>query len=150
MDRAGGKDEGEKGAPRTAFAAGRCLLKARPQLPDVEYVFPSSRRGPLSDMALTQLMRRHGFEAVLHGFRSTFRGWADEMTGHPCDAIELCLAHAIDTKTEAAYRRGDILEKRAVIIQECAKLYRDILSIHPLLHQYIYLKALFTLILKYG
>ncbi len=96
------------------------LLKAQPRLPDVEYVFPSNRRGPLSDMALTQLMRRHDFEAVPHGFRSTFRDWAGEMTGHPRDAIELCLAHAIDTKTEAAYRRGDMLEKRTVIMQEWA------------------------------
>ncbi|MDT0137248.1 phage integrase central domain-containing protein [Acidovorax sp. PRC11] len=96
------------------------LLKAQPRLPDVDYVFPSNRRGPLSDMALTQLMRRHDFEAVPHGFRSTFRDWAGEMTGHPRDAIELCLAHAIDTKTEAAYRRGDMLEKRTVIMQEWA------------------------------
>jgi integrase len=96
------------------------LLKAQPRLPDVDYVFPSNRRGPLSDMALTQLMRRHDFEAVPHGFRSTFRDWAGEMTAHPRDAIELCLAHAIDTKTEAAYRRGDMLEKRTVIMQEWA------------------------------
>lgn len=96
------------------------LLRAQPRLPMVEHVFPSTRKGPLSDMALTVLMRRHGLDAVPHGFRSTFRDWAGETTHHPRDAVELCLAHTIDTKTEAAYRRGDMLEKRAVIMQEWA------------------------------
>lgn len=94
------------------------LLKAQPKLRDVEHVFPSNRKGPLSDMALTAVMRRHKLDAVPHGFRSTFRDWAGEMTHHPRDAVELCLAHTIDTKTEAAYRRGDMLEKRAAIMQE--------------------------------
>ncbi|QMV74990.1 integrase arm-type DNA-binding domain-containing protein [Comamonas piscis] len=85
-----------------------------------DYVFKSNRAGMLSDMALTALMRRHYPSAVPHGFRSTFRDWAGECTHHPRDAIELCLAHSIDTKTEAAYRRGDMLEKRTVIMQEWA------------------------------
>lgn len=96
------------------------LLRAQSRDPLVEYVFPSQRKGPLSDMALTALMRRHALDAVPHGFRSTFRDWAGEMTHHPRDAVELCLAHAIDTKVEAAYRRGDMLEKRATIMQEWA------------------------------
>jgi integrase len=86
----------------------------------VEHVFPSNRKGPLSDMAFTALMRRHKLGAVPHGFRSSFRDWAGEMTHHPRDAVELCLAHSIDTKTEAAYRRGDMLDKRSVIMQEWA------------------------------
>ena len=86
----------------------------------VEHVFPSNRKGALSDMAFTALMRRHKLAAVPHGFRSTFRDWAGETTHHPRDAVELCLAHTIDTKTEAAYRRGDMLEKRAAIMQEWA------------------------------
>lgn len=96
------------------------LLRQPPRLPLVDHVFPSNRKGPLSDMALTVLMRRHEMGAVPHGFRSTFRDWAGEMTHHPRDAVELCLAHAIDTKTEAAYRRGDMLEKRMAIMQEWA------------------------------
>lgn len=96
------------------------LLKVQPQHELGEYVFPSNRMGPLSDMAFTTLMRRHQLNAVPHGFRSTFRDWAGEMTHHPRDAVELCLAHTIDTKTEAAYRRGDMLEKRAAIMQEWA------------------------------
>lgn len=85
-----------------------------------DYVFPSNRLGPLSNMAFTTLMRRHNIDAVPHGFRSTFRDWAGDTTHHPRDAVELCLAHSIDTKTEAAYRRGDMLEKRATIMQEWA------------------------------
>lgn len=96
------------------------LLKAQPRSVLVEHVFPSNREGALSDMALTALMRRHELGAVPHGFRSTFRDWAGEKTHHPRDAVELCLAHTIDTKTEAAYRRADMLEKRAVIMQEWA------------------------------
>ncbi|WP_313073232.1 phage integrase central domain-containing protein [Melaminivora sp.] len=96
------------------------LLRSLPREAHVEHVFPSTRKGPLSDMALTTLMRRHKLGAVPHGFRSTFRDWAGEMTHHPRDAVELCLAHTIDTKTEAAYRRGDMLDKRAVIMQEWA------------------------------
>jgi integrase len=96
------------------------LLKGQTRVEHVEHVFPSNRKGPLSDMALTAVMRRHKLGAVPHGFRSTFRDWAGEMTHHQRDAVELCLAHSIDTKTEAAYRRADMLEKRAVIMQEWA------------------------------
>lgn len=96
------------------------LLKGQTRVEHVEHVFPSNRKGPLSDMALTAVMRRHKLGAVPHGFRSTFRDWAGEMTHHPRDAVELCLAHTIDTKTEAAYRRADMLEKRTVIMQEWA------------------------------
>jgi integrase len=96
------------------------LLRAQPRLSSVEHVFPSNRKGPLSDMALTALMRRHELAAVPHGFRSTFRDWAGEMTHHARDAVELCLAHAIDTRTEAAYRRGDMLEKRGAVMNDWA------------------------------
>ncbi len=95
------------------------LNQLRPGEPD-DLVFVSNRGGMLSDMSLTAVMRRHYPDAVPHGFRSTFRDWAGECTHHPRDAIELCLAHAIDTKTEAAYRRGDMLEKRVAIMQEWA------------------------------
>ena len=96
------------------------MLRAQPRNQLVSHVFPSNRAGALSDMALTTLMRRHKLEAVPHGFRSTFRDWAGETTHHPRDAVELCLAHSIDTKTEAAYRRGDMMEKRVAIMQEWA------------------------------
>ena len=96
------------------------MLQGQKRGDDDDYVFLSNRGGMLSDMALTACMRRHYDSAVPHGFRSTFRDWAGETTRHARDAVELCLAHAVDTKTEAAYRRGDMLEKRAVIMQEWA------------------------------
>lgn len=102
-----------------AMALLRVQEAAREEL--VEYVFPSNRKGPLSDMAFTALMRQYKLNAVPHGFRSTFWDWAGELTHHPRDAIELCLAHTIDTKTEAAYRRADMLDKREAIMEEWRK-----------------------------
>ncbi len=82
-----------------------------------DLVFPSpSKGGPLSDMALSKLMRDLGFTATPHGFRSTFRDWAAEQTGFPGDVVEKALAHTIRDKVEAAYRRGDLLEKRRALM----------------------------------
>lgn len=75
-------------------------------------VFCNSRGGPLSDMSLTAVMRRMKVEAVPHGFRSSFRDWVGEHTQYPSDLAEMALAHVLPNKTEAAYRRGDALEKR--------------------------------------
>ena len=55
-----------------------------------------------------------------HGFRSTFRDWAGETTGHPRDVVEAALAHVIAGKTEAAYARGDLFAKRAVLMEDWA------------------------------
>jgi integrase len=63
-------------------------------------------------MALTMLLRRLKVEATAHGFRSTFRDWASEETDFPSEVAEMALAHAIESKVEAAYRRGKLLEKR--------------------------------------
>ena len=74
---------------------------------------------PLSNMALLMLLRRMGHgELTAHGFRSTFRDWASETTNHPRDVVEMALAHAIADKTEAAYRRGDLFEKRRRLMVE--------------------------------
>ena len=96
------------------------LLKALPQIVDTPYVFPAPRGGMLSDMTLVAVMRRMGVEAVPHGFRSTFRDWASERTNHPRDVAEMALAHAIGDKVEAAYRRGDLFEKRRRMMSEWA------------------------------
>ena len=71
---------------------------------------------PLSNMALLELMRgmKPGF--VPHGFRSTFRDWAAETTTFPSEVVEMALAHAIGSKVEAAYRRGDLFEKRRALM----------------------------------
>lgn len=88
------------------------LLEALPRFTDTNLVFPSPRGKMMSDMTLTALMRRLGAEAVPHGFRSTFRDWAAERTAYPGDMAEMALAHTIPDKVEAAYRRGDMFEKR--------------------------------------
>ena len=77
-------------------------------------VFPGGRHGrPLSEMALLMLLRRMGFgDVTAHGFRSTFRDWAAERTSFPREVAEMALAHAIPDAVEAAYRRGDLFEKR--------------------------------------
>lgn len=81
---------------------------------DDEFVFPGGRPGqPLSNMAMLKLLERMGRDDLtVHGFRSTFRDWASEHTNFPSEVIEMALAHTIDSKTEAAHRRGDLFEKR--------------------------------------
>ncbi|MFG1298869.1 integrase arm-type DNA-binding domain-containing protein [Xanthobacter sp. V3C-3] len=78
-----------------------------------DFVFPGQRKGaPLSDMSLTALLRRLKVDATVHGFRSSFRDWAGDHTTFPREVAEAALAHAVGDATEAAYRRGDALEKR--------------------------------------
>jgi integrase len=88
------------------------LLKGLPRIDGTDLVFSAPRGGQLSDMTLTAVMRRMKVDAVPHGFRSTFRDWAAERTNYPRDVAEMAMAHAIGDKVEAAYRRGDLFEKR--------------------------------------
>lgn len=97
------------------------LLKALPRLADSNLVFPAPRGGTMSDMTLLAVMRRMNVDAVPHGFRSTFRDWAAERTNYPRDVAEMALAHTIGDKVEAAYRRGDLFEKRARLMADWAK-----------------------------
>lgn len=91
-----------------------------------EFVFPSSyqpksgnaKGAPLSDMTLAAVLRRMDVPAVPHGFRSSFRDWCAEQTDYPNEVAEMALAHSINSKVEAAYRRGDLLEKRRQLIQD--------------------------------
>lgn len=96
------------------------LLQGLPRLADTELVFPAARGGQLSDMTLTAVMRRMEVDAVPHGFRSTFRDWASERTSYPHEVAEMALAHAIGNKVEAAYRRGDLLDKRRRMMADWA------------------------------
>lgn len=87
------------------------------------YVFPGAKDGsPLSNMAmLVLLQRRMGHEGLtVHGFRSTFRTWAAERTTFPREVAEAALAHVLEDKTEAAYQRGDLFEKRRKLMQSWA------------------------------
>lgn len=79
-----------------------------------DYVFPGARRArPLSNMAMLMVMRRMGRgDLTVHGFRSSFRDWAAERTGFAAEVAEMALAHTVGDKVEAAYRRGDLFQKR--------------------------------------
>jgi integrase len=96
------------------------LLEEMPRFEKVDLVFPGSKDQPLSDMTLSAVMRRMKVNAVPHGFRSTFRDWASERTNFPRDMAEMALAHVIESKVEAAYRRGDMLAKRLKMMQAWA------------------------------
>lgn len=97
------------------------LLQALPTFEDVDLVFPGRNGGVLSDMSLTQTMRRMGLSAVPHGFRSTFSDWCAERTATPAEVREMALAHAIGDQTEAAYRRGDLFDKRRALMDQWAE-----------------------------
>lgn len=97
------------------------LLEALPRVAGNDLVFPSPRGLVLSDMTLTAVMRRMERKEVPHGFRSTFRDWAAERTNYPREVAEMALAHTIGNAVEAAYRRGDLFEKRARMMAEWAK-----------------------------
>jgi integrase len=87
-----------------------------------DFVFPGARGGkPLSGAAMTRELRRMKADDItVHGFRSTFRDWASETTSFPHEVCEQALAHAIGNKTEAAYRRGDLFEKRRKLMEAWA------------------------------
>lgn len=97
------------------------LLIALPRFEGTDLVFPGqSGVKPLSDMSLTLVMRRMKLTAVPHGFRSSFTDWCAERTGYPSEVREMALAHAIGNNTEAAYRRGDLFDKRRNLMSEWA------------------------------
>ena len=94
------------------------LLKALPQ--SNEYIFPAPLGRQLSDMSLSAVTRRMKVDAVPHGFRSTFRDWCAERTHYSNEVAEMALAHTIPNAVERAYRRGDLLVKRARLMDEWA------------------------------
>lgn len=108
----------EHRVPLTPIAVG--LLTALPRMAGTDFLFPAPRGGVLSDMTLSAVVRRMKVAAVPHGFRSTFRDWASECTNYPRDVAEMALAHAIGDKVEAAYRRGDLFEKRRRLMADWA------------------------------
>jgi len=96
------------------------VLNALPHDDRTTLVFASSRGGMLSDMSLTAMLRRMKVDAVPHGFRSSFRDWCAERTNYPREVAEMALAHAIGDKVEAAYRRGDLFDKRRRLMKDWA------------------------------
>jgi integrase len=87
-----------------------------------DFIFIGPQRGSgLSNMAMTAVLRRmQQNDITVHGFRSTFRDWAAEQTNFPSEVVEMALAHTIDSKVEAAYRRGDLLKKRFALAESWA------------------------------
>ena len=100
-----------------------------------DLLFPGDRRGkPLSNMAMLMVLRRMGRDDLTaHGFRSTFRDWAAECTNFPREVAEAALAHVVGDKVEAAYRRGDLFEKRRRLMDAWAAHCQLVPSARPLI-----------------
>ncbi len=112
------------------------LLKALPRIDDKPLVFPAPRGGVMSDMTIQAVIKRmngmdkptpvvkwtddKGRPVVPHGFRSSFRDWAGEVSNHQREVIEHAMAHQIPDKAEAAYARGRMLEKRSRLMADWA------------------------------
>jgi integrase len=96
--------------------------KADRQDEGTTFVFPGAKRSmPLSNMAFLMLLRRmKRSDLTAHGFRSTFRDWVAERTSYPSEVAEMALAHTVSDKVEAAYRRGDLFEKRRRLMEAWA------------------------------
>ncbi len=110
-----------------ALAVINAMQKVRATERDDGFVFPGGKRGrPLSDPALWAALKRTGrSDLTVHGFRSTFRDWAAEQTNYPREVAEMALGHAVSDKTEAAYRRGDLFQKRRRLMVEWARFCRS-------------------------
>ena len=94
------------------------LCRARASSDGGDFVFPGRTAGAqMSNMVFLMILRRMGAQFTAHGFRSAFRDWASECTNFPREVCEMALAHSIKDKTEAAYRRGDLFEKRRELMQ---------------------------------
>jgi len=108
-------------------AAAIAVLEDMHAIRQSDYVFPGSYHGKAigKNMPLRLLNQITGTSATVHGFRSSFRDWAAERTSFPREVAEMALAHAIPNAVEAAYRRGDLFEKRRRLVDAwadyCAK-----------------------------
>jgi integrase len=92
------------------------IEQARPLARD-GFLFPSVRKGVISDATMSRLMERREMEARPHGFRSSFRDWVSETTNTPYEVAETALGHTVGGTVERAYRRTDHLEQRRALMQ---------------------------------
>ena len=101
-----------------ALALLRAMAEIRISGEPGEFIFPGQLAyHPLSNMALAMVLRRmKRLDLTVHGFRSCFRDWCAESTSFPSEVAEMALAHAVGNKVEAAYRRGDLFEKRVLLM----------------------------------
>jgi integrase len=119
--------------PATRMKAGRehrvplseaalAVLGRMAKVRESDFVFPGTRRAQIGNMAFHNMFARMGRDGLtVHGFRSTFRDWAAEQTEFPGEVAEMALAHAVSDKTEAAYRRGDMFDKRRQLMDAWAE-----------------------------
>ena len=123
------KRDNEHRVPLSAPAL--AVLKAMQAIRHSDYVFPGARQGrPLNGGTVLDLLKHaSGADITVHGLRSSFRDWAAECTNFPREVAEMALAHAIPNAVEAAYRRGDLFEKRRKLMDAwaayCAKIETD-------------------------
>jgi integrase len=114
------------------------ILASLPREKGSDHVFIGDKPGKsLSNMSLLMTLRRmKRDDLTTHGFRSTFRDWAAEQTAYPNELLEMALAHTVSDKTEAAYRRGDMFEKRRRLMEDwagyCATTKRGVSNVTPI------------------
>jgi integrase len=111
------------------------ILRELPQ--DGDAVFPGrSKGGVMNQDAMADVLAKVRPDVTVHGFRSTFRDWAAETTAYPNHVLELALAHAIGNGVEAAYRRGDLFDKRRALMQEwcayCSRIEEPVRVVVPI------------------
>ena len=99
------------------------VLEQMKKIRESDFVFPGGKKGkPLSNMAMLAVLKRMDRgELTAHGFRSSFRDWAAERTNFPHEVAEMALAHSVENKVEAAYRRGDLFQKRRQLMEAWAR-----------------------------
>ena len=85
------------------------------------FLFPSVRKGVISDATMARLMERRKMEARPHGFRSSLRDWLAEVADAPHEVAEACLAHVTGNAVSRAYRRTDFLEQRRALMARWAQ-----------------------------
>lgn len=102
-------------------AAALQLLRSIKRTKGTELVFPSAKNTPLSDNTLAKAIKGLKYDAVPHGFRSSFKDWARNETDYADEVSELCLAHVSSDATRAAYARDGLLELRAKILEDWAQ-----------------------------
>ena len=111
------------------------LVKSLPLIDNQSFLFPNSRGGCLSDVGLSKALHVIMDDVTVHGFRSSFRQWAAEQTSFPESVCELALAHVNSNRTEAAYQRSDLFERRRELMEAwCGYLSArsEVVSIHKL------------------
>ena len=111
------------GRPHTVPLSGRAMavLELAKDIRDESgLIFPSANGKVMSDMTLSKLVRDLGFDAHVHGFRSSFRTWAQEQTNAPREVAETALAHIAGDKVERAYARSDLFDKRRKLMEQWA------------------------------